>query len=155
MAEFIFDNTWILLGYIFKGFGINPFKRVGNTELHPTSSCQYWFQYIISFLVVILSMVFVIIFINFDTTNESLPTTTGFFQSGLYMTAFYGYALTMIGTHIIMIAKLKSKGKLISGVTDIQRYCNTYLEKNYTTRKKLAFQLHALIGTTLMFNIGI
>ena len=154
MAEFIFNNTWILLGYIFNCFGINPFKRVGNTEICPTSSCQYWFRYILSFLVVISSMVFVIIFITFDTTKESAPTTTGFFQSGLYMTAFYGYTLTMLLTHMIMIIKLKSKGKLVSDVIDIQRYCNSYLESDYTSRKKLAFQLLAFIGTTLVFTNG-
>ena len=50
----------------------------------------------------------------------------------------------------IMIIKLKSKGKLVSDVIDIQRYCNSYLESDYTSRKKLAFQLLAFIGTTLV-----
>ena len=154
MSYFIFDNTWILLGYIFKYLGIYPFKRVGNTEIRSTSSCQYWFRYTISILVVMLSMAFVIIYISFETTIESAPAKTGFFQSGLYMTTFYGYSLMLFGTHVIMLVKLKSKGKIVSDVTDIQKYCNDNLEINYTSRKKLAFRLHVFIGTLLTFTIG-
>ena len=153
MYYFIFNNTWILIGYILKYFGLHPIKRINSFELESTNACQYWLRYFVAFLVVMLILASVPIVIIFVENIPMVTTNARFMTSNIYSKCLYGCIMLWLVIHLILIIKLRSNGKIMLDVVEIQKYCNDHIITDSNLKKNLTKKLYGFIFPILFIVI--
>ena len=154
MPYFIFNNTWILIEHIFKYFGVHPIKRISRFELGSTNACQYWLRYFVALLVAFLMLTSVPFIIIYVENIPMVPRNLRFMTSPIYSKCLYGSILLGVAIHVILIIKLRSTGKIMLDVVEIQKYCNNCLIIDSYMKKKLLKKLYGFMIPIFFLFIG-
>ena len=118
---FLLEQSWFFMNFIYRTFGIYPLERVGKVDLKPTSSCCFWFRYLVTFTLV---MVILVVPIEYATNLQDFLLA---FVAEIGVTAYDMISLaatfvTNFGLHVKCVSKLGNFKKRFS---DLQHFVNT------------------------------
>ena len=104
---------------IFRFFGIYPFKRIGNSELMPTSRCKFWLTYILSLSIVLGLLLLILVLVLNEISFECWIVTETIMANETHLTKieYLIYAvqcLIIIFMHLYCIFKWKNFAKELS-----------------------------------------
>ena len=120
--HFIFSNVWCIC-VVFKFLGFYPLKRIGNSELIPTSKCQFRLIYILSFIIAFAPSVCFTVFyfteIPFECWTKSVNATVQAFPSEVTYMIFVSVE-TIIKIFIIPIYYIYHWNTLQKGLSILQ-----------------------------------
>ena len=119
MEYFILNNVWFILCYIIKPFGIYPCKRSELDELHPTSKCRFWSQYVITLFGILVLFCVLQVYISFDWNIVVFQSYT---DHVLYFIIFLHFI-----AHIYCIFKMRYLAKVLSSIQNDIRQQNIKL----------------------------